>query len=330
MRPVLTGSWGEMMIQTSMNEKSRGQSGQYRRKNVRDVSGILLLDKPIGMTSNRALQQIKHMYGARKAGHTGSLDPLASGLLPLCFGQATKVSQWLLDADKVYEVEAAIGSQTDTADADGRVIATSKLDSISSDMLDAALVAHRGEIEQIPPMYSALKQDGKRLYKLAREGKEVERKARLVTIYELDVVRFDPHRPVLRVRCSKGTYIRTLVETIAAAMGTLAHVAALRRTALGPFAPEGMVTMEQLAALADDRAALDQLLQTADSALQGFPAVVLSADEAFYLRNGHTVGHARQGISGLVRLYDADTRFLGIGEVLPDGGVMPKRLFVEA
>ena len=317
-----------MMILTSMNEERREQSGQFRRKNVRDVNGILLLDKPIGMTSNRALQKIKHLYGARKAGHTGSLDPLASGLLPLCFGQATKVSHWLLDADKVYEVEAAIGTQTDTADADGQVIATSGLDHISAELLELAMAAHRGEIEQIPPMYSALKHDGQRLYKLARAGKEVERKARPVTIYELDVVRFDPHRPVLRVRCSKGTYIRTLVETLAAAMGTLAHVAALRRTGLGPFAPMGMVTMETLEPLVEHRDALDRLLIPADMALEGFPAVELSADEAFYLGNGHTVGHARQGVSGLVRLYDQNARFLGIGEVLPDGGVAPKRLFV--
>jgi tRNA pseudouridine55 synthase len=319
-----------MTIQMSMNEESRKQAGQFRRKNVRDVSGILLLDKPVGVTSNGILQQIKHSYGARKAGHTGSLDPLASGMLPLCFGEATKVSHWLLDADKVYEVEAAIGSRTDTADADGQVIATSERQSVTPEMLAAALDAHRGEIEQIPPMYSALKHNGKRLYALAREGKEVERKARPVSIYAIDIVRFDPHRPVLRVRCSKGTYIRTLVETIADAMGTLAHVAALRRVALGPFPPEGMVTPEQVTELGADRAALDQLLIPADKALQAFPAVDLTADEAFYLGNGHPVGHAPQGVSGLVRIYDQDERFLGIGEIQADGAIAPKRLFVGA
>ena len=314
------------MIQTSMNEESRGQSGQFRRKNVRDVNGILLLDKPMGMTSNRALQKIKHLYGARKAGHTGSLDPLATGMLPLCFGQATKVSHWLLDADKVYEVEAAMGARTDTADADGQVVETSAV-TISRPMLEAALDAHRGKIEQVPPMYSALKQDGQRLYKLAREGKEVERKARQVEIYELSIVHYDPARPVLRVRCSKGTYVRTLIETIAAAMGTVAHVAALRRTVLGPFASGGMVTLEQVAALAGDNDALDRLLIPADRALEAFPAIELTADEAFYLRHGHTVGHAPQGLSGPVRVYDQDARFLGIGEILPDGGIAPKRLF---
>jgi tRNA pseudouridine55 synthase len=310
-----------------MNEVPRGQSGQFRRKNVRDVNGILLLDKPKGMTSNRALQKIKHLYGARKAGHTGSLDPLATGMLPLCFGQATKVSHWLLDADKVYEVEAAIGSQTDTADADGQEIASSAV-TITRPMLEAALDKHRGVIDQVPPMYSALKQDGQRLYKLARAGKEVERKARQVTIFELEIVHFDPRRPVLRVRCSKGTYIRTLVETIAAEMGALAHVAVLRRTALGPFAAQGMVTLEQVAALEGDHAALDQLLIAADKALEAFPAIELTADEAFYLRNGHTVGHAPRGLTGAVRVYDPDARFLGIGEILPDGGIAPKRLFV--
>jgi tRNA pseudouridine55 synthase len=327
---VLTKSRVQIMIPMSMNEKSRGQSGQYRRKNVRDVNGILVLDKPVGMTSNRALQKVKHLYGARKAGHTGSLDPLASGMLPLCFGQATKVSHWLLDADKVYEVEASVGTRTDTADADGQVVATSECARITPQMLDSAMASHRGKIDQIPPMYSALKQSGKRLYELAREGKEVERKARRVTIYELEVIRFDACRPVLRVRCSKGTYIRTLVETLAEAMGTLAHVAALRRTALGPFATTPMVTLDQVTALADDRVELDKLLIPADTALEGFPAVELTEDEAFYLRRGHAVGHARQGLSGLVRIYDQEARFMGIGEIQPEGAIAPKRLFVGA
>ncbi|TDJ43419.1 MAG: tRNA pseudouridine(55) synthase TruB [Gammaproteobacteria bacterium] len=316
-----------------MNEKSRGQSGhsgQYRRKNVRDVNGILILDKPVGMTSNRVLQKVKNIYGARKAGHTGSLDPLASGMLPLCFGQATKVSHWLLDADKVYEVEAFIGTRTDTADADGQMVATSECTRITPEMLATAMASHRGEIDQVPPMYSALKQSGRRLYELAREGKEVERKARRVNIYDLEVIRFDPCRPVLRVRCSKGTYIRTLVETLAEAMGTLAHVAALRRIALGPFATTSMVTLEQISALAEDRGALDKLLIPADTALERFPAVELTADEAFYLRRGHPVGHASQGLSGLVRIYDQEARFMGIGEIQPEGAIAPKRLFVGA
>lgn len=282
------------------------------------------------MTSNRALQTVKHLYQARKAGHTGSLDPLASGLLPLCFGQATKVSNWLLDAHKTYEVVACIGKQTDTADADGQVIATSPHDSISEAELTAALTVHMGEIEQIPPMYSALKQGGQRLYKLAREGKVVERAPRRIEIHALEVIQFDPQRPRLRVHCSKGTYVRTLVETIAAAMGTLGHVAALRRIELGPFRSEQMITLDQVEGLAGDQARLDELLLTPDVALGGMPEVRLSADEAFYLRNGHPVGHAGRELSGSLRLYDQNGAFLGVGEVLADGRIAPKRLFSGA
>jgi len=311
----------------SANQQA-GQGRRQQRRSYRDVTGILLLDKPVGLTSNRALQQVKRMFQARKAGHTGSLDPLASGMLPLCFGQATKVSHWLLDADKVYEVRLEIGSRTDTADAEGAVIETTETKSITSQMLDQALASHRGELQQVPPMYSALKKDGKRLYELAREGKEVERKARCVRIYELDVVKFDPRQPVLRVRCSKGTYVRTLVETIAEAMGTLAHVAALRRYSLGPFDSAAMVSMEDVEQVAESMADLDKLLLPADQALSSFPAVNLTADEAFYLGNGHPVGHAKQGLSGLVRVYGPNSVFLGVGEIALDGRIAPKRLFV--
>jgi len=295
----------------------------------RTVDGILLLDKPVGITSNRALQMAKRLYQARKAGHTGSLDPLASGMLPLCFGQATKVSGFLLDADKEYEVEALIGARTDTADADGTVTETSAKDNVTPEELEAALAANRGPQDQVQPMYSALKQDGKRLYDLARQGIEVERPARPVIIYELTVVRFDPQRPVLRVRCSKGTYVRTLVESIAEHMGTLAHVTMLRRTSVGAFADVPLVTMQELEAREGDLAALDTLLRPPDVALAGYPEVRLSASEAFYLRNGHPVGHASSGIDGLVRVYDEQSRFLALGEVQPDGQVAPKRLFVN-
>lgn len=284
----------------------------------------------MGITSNRALQIVKRLYRATKAGHTGSLDPLASGMLPLCFGQATKVSHWLLDANKTYEVEACIGAQTDTADADGEVINRSGRDRVTLEMLEAAIQAHLGDLEQVPPMYSALKKDGKRLYELARAGQTVERAARRIHIFEIRIVKFDPQRPVLLVRCSKGTYIRTLVETLATAMGTLAHVTALRRTALGPFEPQSMVTMEELEPLAEDQAALDELLLPADAALTAFPAIHLTQDEAFYLGNGHPVGHASAEITGLTRIYDHNEHFLGVGEVLPDGRVAPKRLFTGA
>jgi tRNA pseudouridine55 synthase len=295
----------------------------------RIVDGILLLDKPIGITSNRALQIAKRLYQARKAGHTGSLDPLASGMLPLCFGQATKVSGFLLEADKEYEVEALIGARTDTADADGVVTETSTKDSVTPAELEAALEANRGPQDQVPPMYSALKQNGKRLYDLARQGIEVERPARPVTIHELTVLRFDPQRPLLRVRCSKGTYVRSLVESIAEHMGTLAHVVALRRTSVGSFAAEPLVTLEELEARQGDLAALDELLFAPDVALSGYPEVRLSASEAFYLLNGHAVGHAGAGIEGLVRVYDEKACFLALGEVQPDGQVAPKRLFTN-
>lgn len=298
------------------------------RRNYRDLDGILLLDKPVGLTSNRALQMVRRIFNARKAGHTGSLDPLASGLLPLCFGNATKVSHWLLDADKTYEVTACIGSKTDTADADGTIIETSRLDQITEAALQSAITQHLGELEQVPPMYSALKHEGRRLYELARAGQEVDRAPRRIRIHELTVVKFDPRQPVLRVRCSKGTYVRTLVETIAEAMGTLAHVQALRRVALGPFDGSGMVRLEQLEALDGDFAALDGLLLQADAALTGFPAVTLSADEAHYLCHGNPVGHAARGVEGLVRVYDKRQTFIGVASVLPDGRIAPKRLFL--
>jgi tRNA pseudouridine55 synthase len=297
------------------------------RSPKRTVDGILLLDKPRGITSNRALQVVKRIFRARKAGHTGSLDPLASGMLPLCLGQATKVSGWLLDADKEYEVRICFGSRTDTADADGEVIETSHKTEVTANELEAALVAHRGWIEQIPPMYSALKKDGRRLYELAREGIEVERPPRPIRIDEFEVIAYDPQRPVLRVRCSKGTYIRSLAETVAEHAGTVAHVEALRRIKVDPFDAARMIKLEDLEKLQDDEAALDSLLLEPDAALSSFPALHLGASEAFYLCNGHAVGHAPVGIEGVVRLYDPQGLFLGLGEVRPDGQIAPKRLF---
>jgi len=192
------------------------------RRERRSVDGLLLLDKPIGITSNAALQRVKRLFRARKAGHTGSLDPLASGMLPLCFGQGTKVSAYLLDADKTYRVTACFGTQTDTADADGSVIAESQVKTVERAALEQALEKLTGDIEQVPPMYSALKKDGKRLYELARQGIEVERPARPVTIRSLAIEVFDPAAPVIRVECSKGTYVRTLVEDLAGLLGVAA------------------------------------------------------------------------------------------------------------
>jgi tRNA pseudouridine55 synthase len=328
-----TGMPGESMVQIPMNQSelraNPDHSPRVKNKSL-PVNGILLLDKPAGITSNRALQLVKRLYGARKAGHTGSLDPLATGMLPLCFGQATKASHWLLDADKVYEAEAAIGVRTDTGDADGEPVEFSAVKQVTREMVEAALDRHRGPIEQVPPMYSALKKDGKRLYQLAREGKEVERAARTVHIYALEMLRFDPVRPVFRVRCSKGTYIRTLIETIAAAMGTLAHIVALRRVELGAFAGDSMVTMSRLESLAGDSAALGQLLLPVDAGLQSMPSIALEGDEVFSFCHGHEVGYPRAEISGLARIYDDKRGFLGVGEVLPGGRIAPRRLFTES
>lgn len=314
----------------SPNESTVRQDASSRpEKRSSPVNGILLLDKPSGITSNRALQLVKRIYGARKAGHTGSLDPLATGMLPICFGQATKASHWLLDADKVYEAEAAIGVRTDTGDAEGESVEVSPVRQITRELLEGALDAHRGSIQQVPPMYSALKKDGKRLYQLAREGKEVERVARTVQIYALEVLRFDPVRPVLRVRCSKGTYIRTLVETIAAKMGTVAHIAALRRLSVAGFAEDQMVSMRDLELLAGDPAGLTRLLLPVDAGLVSMPSAVLTNEEAHYFCHGHPVGHLG-ALEGLVRIYDHRSAFLGVGEVLPDGRITPRRLFIES
>jgi len=301
------------------------------RKAKRAVDGLLLLDKPAGMTSNSALQRVKWLFNARKAGHTGSLDPLASGLLPLCLGQATKLSAFLLDAEKTYVVTARIGTRTDTADADGSVVAHSDIQAVSEAQLRTAMAGFRGEIDQVPPMYSALKHGGRRLYELARAGVEVEREPRRVVIHELEIEAFDPVAPVLRVRCSKGTYVRTLVEDLAQACGTLAHVAALRRTGVGAFTEDQMISLEAVEAASEaGQAALDGLLRPMDEAIADWPAVQLGAHEAFYLRQGHAVTGAGGGLTGRVRLYGEGHCFLGIGEALGDGRVAPRRLLVNA
>lgn len=314
---------------TDARARSRGRR-QQRRSERRDIDGLLLLDKPCGLTSNAALQRVKRLCAARKAGHTGSLDPLASGMLPLCFGQATKLSAYLLDADKTYRVTARFGARTDTADADGTVVERSPVTEVDRQALEAAIAGLRGEILQVPPMYSALKKDGKRLYELAREGRHVERQARPVTIHELEIETYRPDEPVLRVRCSKGTYVRTLVEDLAGAAGTLGHVAALRRLSVGPFPEEGLVTMAELeAAAAAGDAALAGYLRPIDEAIADWPAVNLSDEQAYYLLRGNPI-HARSaGEPGRVRVYDGEGRFLGVGEVLRDGRLAPKRLFVD-
>ena len=298
-----------------------------RRQKGRNVQGILLLDKPLGLTSNAALQQVKGLYRARKAGHTGSLDPLANGLLPICFGSATKVSAFLLDADKRYWVRIRLGVTTTTADAEGEVLESRPLQGISEQSVALVLPDFTGEIEQIPPMHSALKHQGKRLYKLAREGVEVERQPRRIKIHELSLLRCELPDIELDVRCSKGTYVRTLAEDIGRALGCGAHVTALRRTGVGPYDDRHLVEMAELETRAEQGAdALDELLLPVDSALSDWPQVKLSGDSAYYLRKGQPVLVPRAPTEGRVRLYDGDSGFIGVGEILDDGRVAPRRL----
>ncbi|MGD2076141.1 MAG: tRNA pseudouridine(55) synthase TruB [Gammaproteobacteria bacterium] len=302
-----------------------------RRAKGRDVNGILLLDKPSGITSNDALQQVKRLYFARKAGHTGSLDPLASGVLPICMGEATKVSAFLLDADKRYQVRCRLGVRTSTADAEGEVLESRPVGSYSPEQIEVVLAGFRGSIEQIPPMYSALKHQGQRLYKLAREGVEVERKPRRVEIYELSLKGQGEDWIEIGVHCSKGTYVRTLVEDIGDKLGPGAHVAGLRRTGVGPYDEEGLVTLETLERLkVSDMAAMDRLLLPLESALTQWPDVQLSADAAFYLQQGQPVLVPHAPTSGWVRLYERNRSFLGMGEILDDGRVAPRRLMKAA
>ena len=319
-------------MRTDRSREARSRSRRRREPPIerRTVDGLLLLDKPSGITSNAALQRVKWLFRARKAGHTGSLDPLASGMLPLCFGQATKISAYLLDADKTYRVTMRLGARTDTADADGQVVEESAVNTIEREALELALERFRGEIMQVPPMYSALKKDGKRLYELARAGEVVEREPRPVTIYDLRVDTWDAAEPELLVRCSKGTYIRTLVEDIAAAAGTLAHVAALRRLAVSPFAESGLITMAELESAAEDEeGALDALLRPIDEAICDWPEATLNAEQVFYLLRGNPVQAQIPDVPGLIRIYDENRRFLGLGEDLGGGRLAPRRLFVE-
>lgn len=303
-----------------------------RRKHGRDVDGILLLDKPQQLTSNEALQRVKRLYQANKAGHTGSLDPLATGLLPVCLGGATKFSSYLLDADKHYRVRVRLGITTTTADAEGEILETRPVEGVDLARIRLVMDHFLGPIEQLPPMYSAVKHQGERLYKLARQGIEVERQPRTVIIYRSELIDLTLPELELDVHCSKGTYVRTLAEDIGAALGCGGHVIGLRRTGVGPYVePERrFVTLEEIedliAAHEDPLPELDSLLLPLESALEHWPAVRLTADAAFYLRQGQAVLVPQAPTEGLVRLYDPSRHFLGVGCILEDGKVQPKRL----
>lgn len=296
---------------------------QFKRSWKR-VDGVLLLDKPIGMTSNSALQCARRLFSAAKAGHTGTLDPLATGLLPLCFGEATKFSADLLEAEKTYEADLLFGVTTDTGDAEGSVVASRPV-GFSQAQLEEALTHFRGPIRQIPPMYSALKRDGKPLYELARQGIEVERKARDVTISELQLLEFSGQRCRLRVSCSKGTYIRTLAEDIGNLLDCGAHLTALRRIVVGPLHIADALTLDALNAMPEDERL--NCLQAPDSLLQSLPAVYLDTDLAERFIHGNPVLLAAPvpSWSGKRRVY-ADDRLLGLAEIDANGLLKPRRL----
>ncbi len=305
-----------------------------RRRKGRQVDGLLVLDKPGGITSNSALQHAKRLFGAAKAGHTGSLDPLATGVLPLCFGEATKFSQFLLDADKEYTSTFVLGVGTDTADADGDVLAQASALHITPEAIAQALATLSGPIEQIPPMYSALKVDGKPLYQRARAGEEVERKARSVTIHRFDLLAFLPGevaRLEVAVRCSKGTYIRVLAEDLGAALGVPAHVSVLRRCQSGPFDLSSAVTLDQLSMQRERHSeqALDELLAPIEACMPHLPRVELSEAATFYMTKGQPVVVPNGPQSGMVRIADAGGSFLGVGLVREDGKLAPMRLLSQ-
>lgn len=301
------------------------------KRPLREVTGILLLDKPQGISSNGALQRARRLYQADKAGHTGSLDPLATGLLPICFGQATKLGGYLLEADKRYHVRARLGQRTDTGDADGTVVASGDPAGATREELEGALARFTGEVRQRPPMYSALKQGGRRLYELAREGREVAREERVVRISELRLTGFGEGCFDLDVRCSKGTYVRTLVEDLAASVGQLAHVAALRRLEVTPFGQYPLRTFDELEhAAGGGLAALDAFLLPALAALPGWPRVLVDAARADYLAHGQPVRVAGAPARGGVAVVSQAGALLGIGEINPDGLVAPKRWMASA
>ena len=302
--------------------------GRRRHNNRgRNVNGILILDKPLGITSNKALQEVKNLLFARKAGHTGSLDPLASGLLAICFGEATKMANFIVESEKHYRVTGQLGSTTTTGDTEGEILDETPIPTFDKPQLESILAKFTGEIMQIPPMYSALKHNGEPLYKLARQGIEIEREPRPISIYSLKLVNFTETTITLDVICSKGTYIRTLIEDIGKELACGAHTIELRRTSVGPFTEQDMVSMATLVdAEQHDREALNNYVKPVETALIDLPEVKLSPDAAYYLRQGQAVTVPHAPTSGMVRLFAEETNFIGIGQILDDGRVTPKRL----
>ncbi len=297
------------------------------------VDGLLLLNKPSGLTSNQALQRVKRLLRAKKAGHTGSLDPAATGMLPLCFGEATKVCAYLLQADKTYRVTARLGVATDTGDADGAVTTSAVVPDLGLDGWRSILQGFLGASSQVPPMYSALKKNGRRLYELARKGEHVERDARPIRIEEIELLELAGVRLVFRVKCSKGTYIRSLVEDIARQAGTVAHTSRLHRENVDGFEAESMIDLTAAEALAETGpAALRERLIPPDAALGAMPAVRVDDESATGFRAGRPVPASEAPPGALVRVYGPGEvhDFLGVGEYSGDGTVAPKRVFAAA
>ncbi|EGQ8088537.1 tRNA pseudouridine(55) synthase TruB [Vibrio vulnificus] len=307
-----------------------------RRRKGRPIDGVILLDKPTGMSSNDALQKVKRLYFAEKAGHTGALDPLATGMLPICLGEATKFSQFLLDSDKRYRVIAKLGERTDTSDSDGDVVETRPVN-VTLETLEACIEKFRGESDQVPSMFSALKYQGKPLYEYARKGIEVPRESRKITVYEIILHRFEGDEVEMEVHCSKGTYIRTIVDDLGEMLGCGAHVTMLRRTGVAKYPYENMVTLEQLNELVDNanrdgvapREVLDSLLMPMDTAVEDLPEVNLIADLADMVMHGQAVQVLGAPTEGQLRLtMGEERRFIGVGEMNRDGKIAPKRLVV--
>ena len=300
-----------------------------RNQKGRDINGVVLLDKASGGTSNHVLQQVKRLFGANKAGHTGSLDPIASGLLPICLGQATKVAQFLLDDDKRYFVRAKLGQISSTGDSEGKVVNFGSTQSIDENSIRVILSQFIGNINQVPPMYSALKRNGTPLYKLARKGIEIERSPRAVIIHEINFLGLDDEVVSLDISCSKGTYIRTLVEDIGKSLGCGAHVVELRRTGFAHFDLSESKTYEQLSKLKEQNLeSLDSVILGADEILPNLESVYLDSEQTSDIRLGKKIEYLGFSNPQKLKLYDHNEQFIGIGESNLMSEILPKRLFV--
>lgn len=298
------------------------------RKRGRDIHGVFLLDKPQGMSSNDVLQKVKRIFQANKAGHTGALDPLATGMLPICLGEATKFSQFLLDSDKRYLVTAKLGERTDTSDAEGNIVETREVNVTEADIL-ANLEQFRGNILQVPTMFSALKHNGKPLYEYARAGIAIEREARPITIFELNFIEYTPPFLTLEVHCSKGTYIRTLIDDLGEVLGCGAHVTMLRRTAVANYPIDKMISYADLQNLAENQplVELDKHLLAMDTAVSAFAKINLTEQQTKAVGFGQRVRFDNpHQIYGLVRLYSDNAQFLGVAEVTCDNVIRPNRM----